>query len=668
MEKLTASQDVVSEFKAGDAFYDQFLVIQAVIADIQAVRQRYQEDVYAVISKDSEANHSINRSILENGAISIRQNSSAAIGIVADTNADAGQQAPKFGNHETRNISKGPQKDCRRFPPNQDAGPRDAKPHKDSNKFQPLGSNPGFASHSHGTILHMSAAQHSSIRAARSPTLPAIAFARPGLSRPGLPNDTHGAISHMSAVRNASTSVAQGPTLPAIPPPRHRSLKGTHGAGLHTFTTKQTSATNIRGPKLTATPSPHPGIPFDIHDAGWKMSAAQHSSIMAARNPRLPPSPLNHPWNIGPPVYMDNYHRDRILRANGVKPPAPNFFAVPNYYSGPLHCSTAAEAIKMVADFGKSKHDDTMLEPYVVPLIFYHPSANQMEIHAAECERHKKLMQEVLAVPSESNRPVRTLKWYRILGDLRLKREPVVWHPNVIDLFGHESQYEYLLIRDINKRNNNDKGVGRKNSPFKLKIKKDATEEVEKRFQKQSQKGTTVGMGAEIQKNPTTMHARQDSDEMSNFFRDKSGPSLLHSNVQYLGYSIRNEKHQQSDNEAKQTSPKSPTPSSSTIYSMLDESYRQQSPEGSPRPPTSQGCSFQSSAGNTLLSDFEKSYSATHGDQEEVDFAIRDKGPPRFNGKTFNEAIGYTPTPEERPHLFTSTCYPTLFAEPKPRD
>jgi hypothetical protein len=90
--------------------------------------------------------------------------------------------------------------------------------------------------------------------------------------------------------------------------------------------------------------------------------------------------------------------------------------------------------------------------------------------------------------------------------------------------------------------------------------------------------------------------------------------------------------------------------------------------DGSPTPRHTRSSRLLPAAANTPLLDFDEHWSATKGDELDVDFAIRDKGPPRIGGKTFNEAIGYLPTPdpEQRPHS-APTCFGVEFSR-VPRD
>lgn len=492
----------------------------------------------------------------------------------------------------------------------------------------------------------------------------------PGRSSNGFP-DNHGAISRMPAALTASTMAVER----LIQPPY---------SGL---------------------------LPYDMFDPGWKLSPKQHGDIMSDRDPRFPATPLRHPWNIGPPLYMTAEQYKATLEWNSVYPLTPNFFnGIPNYYSGPLHYTTAGQAIMMFADFGKRTHDESMLEPFVLPLNCFLPDTDKESIYVNECRRHKQLMEEVLAIPRQPGWPGNSIYWFRIMGDMRLRPEMIAWHPKVIDLFGHASQYERLLELDVNGRNNNEKGVGRKNSPLKPQNTKGTATKLIKSPQSQSQntaagvrkvqeptqagvreglqnqtqmdasaasgpskaetkvqKTPITGVDVASQRPPTTLRTSEDSDETSVLFREDAIP-VNPGKLQYIGYSIRGEEYRKENPVKFKTPANRHTRFDGSRLLTEHDMKRQNSPEVSPTTGGSRRGVKPASASQTPLLDFDRHWSATKGDDRDVDFAIRDKGPPRFSGKTFNEAINYTPDPRERPQSAGAICYGVPFGYRPPRD
>jgi hypothetical protein len=302
-----------------------------------------------------------------------------------------------------------------------------------------------------------------------------------------------------------------------------------------------------------------------------------------------------------------------------------------------------------------------------------------MDIHTAECTRHTELMQEVLAVPGNPEHDEPPMTWYRILGAPRLRRVQPVWHPAVIDLYGQESQYEQLLVRDVNHRNNNEKGVGRKNAPGNRKSQPSASMRTDKVSQQAIQQGASIGGDQRSQKTQAIMHARHESEDTSIFFRDKRTPSS-YTNLYYLGYTLRIKRGEEPSPEISPTPPsrgRSTQPfagktllsfnrSKSTTHGKKRAFSATNTPLNTKRYSSSNN-EGEFSASKTPLLDFDSHYTVKHGEWDDIDFALRDLGPPRFSGKTFNEAIGFTPSSEKVLGSSAPFAYPVNISH-RPRD
>jgi hypothetical protein len=542
----------------------------------------------------------------------------------------------------------------------------------------PLVPQHGFHYNSFGASIHGLAPQNSSNMAAQGPALPAIQMSQSGY--------------HLNP-QHTSNIAAQRHALPAMQMPQSGLPFNPQAAGWN-LTAGHTSHVAADGFMLPAVTGPQPGFPFNPHVGAWNVPAAQQNSLTTAQGPTLYATSFTDPNYYGPSFCMTIEQQSRIMTANGIKLPATSI-PDPGYYNGPLYVLVEPVAQAIVTAAEGSQHpefpyyrprgqlvQDTMLPPCALPPHCFIPGTSQMDIHIAECIRHTELMQEVLAVPGNPAHGEPQMIWYRILGAPRLRRMQPVWHPAVIDLYGQESQYEQLLVRDVNHRNNNEKGVGRKNAPCNWQSQASAGMSVNAVSEKATQQGAGIGGDQRFQKIPPMMHAHHDSEDTSIFFKDKRTNSSSHTNLHYLGYTLRVKRGEEPSPEISPTPPSrgrsarpfsGKTPLSfnrsqsathvkkrgfSAIKTPLNNKKRSSSIH------EEQG---ESSASKTPLLDFDNRYTAKHGEGDDVDFALRDLGPPRFGGKTFNEAIGFTSLPEKGTGSSAPFAYP-MNVQRRPRD
>jgi hypothetical protein len=672
----------VSSFKAGDAFYEQAESVEAAMTDIVAIRQQYQEGGYAAISEIGGTVHTGGQHEHENVANSSLQDSFAGLSIAAPPPHIGGyRKAFQLGNHllsgnKPRNFAKGTRKDRHRQHSNQAFGVSNSNVYKESNRFNRPGLNRPVP---HNSFGFGGTAQQASNMVAQGRKLPA-----PPVLQPGFCYNSFGASMPAFVPQHASNMTVQGPTLPTIQMPQS-GYPFNPQAGAWNVAAEHNSRATARGPTLPAIPAPQRGFSVNPQAVGWNVSAAQQASFMTAQGPTLYATSSPDPSYYGPSFHMNAAQKNLIMAANGIKLPA-TYIPDPGLYSGPLHWLVApiAQAIMTAAEGSQNPAfpfyrprsqlmQATMLQPCALPPQCYIPGTSQMDIHIAECNRHTELMQEVLAIQGDPEQHEAPMTWYRILGAPRLRREQPVWHPAVIDLYGQESQYEQLLVRDINHRNNNEKGVGRKNAPGNRQNQADTIMKIDTGSLQASQQDAIARGGLESQETPAIMHARHESEETSTFFRDRCTPSSSHTNIQYLGYTLSVKRH---EDPSPEISPTPPSRGRSTqafagktplnFNRSLSATHGEKRGFSATRTPLNFKRRYsgtheeagESSASKTPLLDFDSRYSAKHGEGDDVDFALRDLGPPRIGGKTFNEAVGYTPSPERRPGSPTPLFYP----------
>jgi len=548
---------------------------------------------------------------------------------------------------------------------------------------------PGFHYNSFGAAIPRFVAQDVSNMVAQGPTQPNIqihqpasnmtsqSFARPaaqvhrslnipgqGFAQPLLQLHHHG--NHVSAqqVPNIATQNFGSPmpqmsrtVVPFNPQPGAWNIAGHYPSQIISH-----------GPPLPAVPAFQHSFSLGPH-VGAQNAPSSYNSLMAAQNANLAPNPDYY----GPTTTMSNSLKDLIMAANGIKLPA-TFIPDARLYNGPLlflktpianEIMAATEAAQNPAfpfyrPRGHLAHM-TMLQPVALPRDCYHRRMSPMEIHAMEIIRHTELMQEVLAIPGDPKLKEEKMKWFRLLGerDPNTRRGPVSWHPQVIDLYGRKSQYEQLLIQDVNHRNSNEKGVGRRDAPVNRRAQTGSLVRAGTVSQESVHHAANIGFGAGFQRVPAMMHARQDSDDTSVFFKEQRTPPASRNYPEYLGYRMRVKRHEDPSPEV------SPTPPSRKLGTQVyagkaplnfsrSHSDTQGQKRGVPsastplKPKKSYAGSCEEeeepSATKTPLLNFDKRYTEMYGEGDDTDFAVRDMGPPRIGGKTFNEAIGFTPT------------------------
>jgi len=692
--------------------YDQALSVEAAITDIVAIRQQYQEGSYAAISDNGGASHAASQYEHKTIGNSSLQESFAGLSIAsAPRHMVCHRKFSQHGNHlltedKPRSFDKGSRRSRHRQHSNQGSKPSNGNVHKDSNKLHYPGPNrpvtnksygvggntqqafntatqghklpappvlqSGFHYNSFGASIPGVVHQHASKTAAKGPALHATRMSQSGYHF----NPQH--VSNRAAVRHV---------LPAMQIPQSGFLFNPQGAAWD-VAPQYTSHLTAGGPTLPAVMGHQSGFSFNSHVA----SAAQKSSLTITQGPTLYTTSFPVLNYYGPSFCMPVEQQKRIMTANGIKLPA-TYIPDPRYYHGPLHWLVAPVAQAIVTAAEASQHPtfpyyrprgqlahDTMLPPCALPPQCYIPGTSQMDIHIAECTRYIEMMQEVLAIPGNPEHDELPMTWYRILGAPRLRRVQPVWHPAVIDLYGQESQYEQLLVRDVNHRNNNEKGVGRKNALSNWQSQPSASMRTDKVSHQAIQQGPSIRGDKRSQKTPAMMHARHESEDTSIFFRDKRTPSSYHTNLHYLGYTLRAKRGEELSPELSPTPPsrgRSTQPfagktllsfnrNKSTTYGKKRAFSATKTPLNTKRP-SSSTYEGESSASKTPLLDFDSRYTAKHGEGDDVDFALRDLGPPRFGGKTFNEAIGFTPSSEKVLGSSAPFAYPVNVLR-RPRD
>lgn len=644
-----------------------------------------------------KTSHAVGQYEYENVANSGLQDSFAGLSIASAPRPIGGhRKASQLGNHlltedKPRNFAKGSRRGRHGQHSIQGSRVSNGNVHKESNKFHHQGPNRPVTNNSYDIGGTAQQAPNMAGQGRKLPALPVL--------QPGFHYNSFGASMPGFVPQHTSNMAVQGPELPIIQThrsgyhfnPQHASNMAAHEhalpvmqmpqcgfpfnpqAAAWNFAAEHTSNLTARGHTLPAVAGAHPGFPFNPHVAAWNVSAAQQSSLMVAQGPTLYATSFPDPNYYGPSFCMTAVQQNRIMTANGIKLPA-TYIPDPGYYNGPLHWVVAplAQAIMTAAEGsqhpefpfyrprGQLVHD-TMLPPCVLPPQCYIPGTSQMDIHIAECTRHTELMQEVLAVPGKPEHHEAPMTWYRILGAPRLRRVQPVWHPAVIDLYGQGSQYEHLLVRDVNHRNNNEKGVGRKNALGKRQTQPSAKMRIDTVSKEAIQQGASIGGDQGSQKIPAMMHASHESEDPSVFFGDKRTPSTSHTNLHHLGYTLRVKRGEEPSPEISPTPP-SRGRSAQTFAGKTPFNFnrsqsathgKKQGFSATKTPLNAKGPSSSTyeeegeySASKTPLLDFDSHYTAKHGEGDDVDFALRDLGPPRFHGKTFNQAIGFTPSPE----------------------
>lgn len=630
-----------------------------------------------------------------NVASSSLQNSFAGLSVAAAPASLAGhRRASRLGNHlltedRPRNFARGSRRGRhhRRQHSNQGSRVSNGKVHKDANKSHYLGPNRPVPHNSSGVSA---ASQQASDMATQGRALSTGAVPQSGSHY-----NTFGANIPEFLPQRGPNMAAEGPAVPTIPVRQYENRFSAQNASnvaaqnrilplvqisqsgfpynlaaaSRNVAAQQNSHSTMHA--LPAIQEVQPRFSFNPSVGTWNVSSAQH---IAGQGPGIYATSLPDPSYYGPYIHMSAFQKDLIMAANGIKLPA-TYIPDPGYYHGPLHSLVKPVVQAIINAAESSQHPDypffrprsnlaqvTMLTPYGLPPQCYIPGTSQMDIHIAECNRHMELMKEVLAVPGKPEHNEEPMRWYRIIGEPRLRRVQPVWHPNVIDLYGRESQYEQLLVRDVNHRNNNEKGVGRKNAPGNRQTQAAASMRVDPLAQKAIQQETNIGIGQSTQKTTAKAHARQESEETSVFFRDHRTPISSHTKLQYLGYRMRVKRQEEPSPEISPTPPSrgrsaqaSAAKKSLNLSRSASATYEQKRAFSTTVTPLDSKKRYsgtneeegETSASKTPLLDFDSRYTAKHGEGEDVDFALRDLGPPRFGGKTFNEKIGFTPSPEK---------------------
>jgi hypothetical protein len=720
----------VSTFRAGDPFYDQTQVVEAATTDIVAIRKQYQDGGYTDIPDVGEMNRTIGQHGPGNVAGHSLPNSFAGLNIAAAPPSIAShRKASKLNNHRlTEDRPRNLAKVSRRGRHHRNRSTQGCKisygnVHKDADKFSHPPPNHPVSQNSCGFGGPARQAFNMATQAHNMPGAPVLqprfyynsfGAAIPGFipqnasniaaQGPVLPNTQMHQFGNHFNTQHTSHMAAQGPAQPTIQMhqygnhfnTQHAPNIAAHNFALPVAQTSQsvvpfnpqpvgwnaaaqlTSQLTTRGPTLPAVPVFQPGFSFNPQVAAQNASVAYHP-LMAAQYATAAPDPSYY----GPCIEMSVSHQDWIMAANGIKLPA-TYIPDPRCYNGPLHflATPVAHAIMAAAEASQNPAypfyrpraqlaQMTMLQPYGLPPQCYIPGTSQRDIHLTECARHIELMQEVLAVPGNTKLNEEPMRWFRLLGEPKLRRGPVAWHPDVIDLYGRESQYEQLLVRDVNHRNDNEKGVGRKNAPVNWQTQAGATMRVDTVSQKSVHHAANGEVGEGSHKAPTMTHARQECEQNSVFFKDQRTPPPSHNQHQYVGYRMRVKRHEEPSPEISPTPPSrrrstqlnaGKTPLNFNRSQSATHGQKRAIPTTTPLNPERRSSGDhevegESTASKTPLLDFDSRYTAKHG-EEDVDFAVRDMGPPRIGGKTFNEAIGFTPSPKKAVESPASLFYP----------